>query len=136
MTFSNRAVERIRSRTNPPQSWYLDLGLIADYDGSVAPREQDGCHVYRIDPASGAVTRVAGDFHHPNGLAFSRDEKFLFIADSGATEEPAAPRHIRKLAVNTDGGGLSSNHPGKRGMFVLIVCTLMFWGILRYRGVW
>lgn len=34
VTFSDRAVARIRGRENPPQSWYLDLGLIADYVGS------------------------------------------------------------------------------------------------------
>jgi len=34
VTFSDRAVARIRGRANPPQSWYLDLGLIADYVGS------------------------------------------------------------------------------------------------------
>jgi alanine-glyoxylate transaminase/serine-glyoxylate transaminase/serine-pyruvate transaminase len=34
VSFSARAVERIRGRANPPQSWYLDLGLIADYVGS------------------------------------------------------------------------------------------------------
>jgi alanine-glyoxylate transaminase/serine-glyoxylate transaminase/serine-pyruvate transaminase len=34
VSFSARAVERIRTRSNPPQSWYLDLGLIADYVGT------------------------------------------------------------------------------------------------------
>jgi alanine-glyoxylate transaminase/serine-glyoxylate transaminase/serine-pyruvate transaminase len=34
VTFSPRAVERIRSRTVPVQSWYLDLGLIGDYVGT------------------------------------------------------------------------------------------------------
>jgi alanine-glyoxylate transaminase / serine-glyoxylate transaminase / serine-pyruvate transaminase len=34
VTFSDRAVERVRSRTTPAQSWYLDLALIADYVGS------------------------------------------------------------------------------------------------------
>ena len=34
VSFSDRAVARVRSRANPPQSWYLDLGLIADYVGS------------------------------------------------------------------------------------------------------
>jgi alanine-glyoxylate transaminase/serine-glyoxylate transaminase/serine-pyruvate transaminase len=33
VTFSPRALERVRSRTTPPQSWYLDLGLIGDYVG-------------------------------------------------------------------------------------------------------
>lgn len=31
VSFSERAVQRIRSRGTPPQSWYLDLGLIARY---------------------------------------------------------------------------------------------------------
>lgn len=34
VTFSERAVERIRSRREPPQSWYLDLGLIGAYVGA------------------------------------------------------------------------------------------------------
>ena len=34
VTFSDRALERIRTRTTPPQSWYLDLGLIGDYVGA------------------------------------------------------------------------------------------------------
>jgi alanine-glyoxylate transaminase/serine-glyoxylate transaminase/serine-pyruvate transaminase len=34
VSFSQRAVDRVRGRANPPQSWYLDLGLIADYVGS------------------------------------------------------------------------------------------------------
>ncbi len=85
--------------------WFTDpdYGIIADYEGARAPREQDGCHVYRIDPVNRAVTRVASDFHHPNGLAFSRDEKHLYIADSGASEDAGGPRHIRRLVVNGDG---------------------------------
>jgi alanine-glyoxylate transaminase/serine-glyoxylate transaminase/serine-pyruvate transaminase len=31
VSFSARAVERIQARANPPQSWYLDLGLLAKY---------------------------------------------------------------------------------------------------------
>jgi alanine-glyoxylate transaminase / serine-glyoxylate transaminase / serine-pyruvate transaminase len=34
ITFSPRAVERIRSRNRPVASWYLDVGLIAGYLGS------------------------------------------------------------------------------------------------------
>ncbi len=33
LTFSPRAVERVQTRSTPPQSWYLDLGLIGDYVG-------------------------------------------------------------------------------------------------------
>src|SRR4051794_30656114 len=34
ITLSARAVDRVKQRETPPQSWYLDLGLIADYVGS------------------------------------------------------------------------------------------------------
>jgi alanine-glyoxylate transaminase/serine-glyoxylate transaminase/serine-pyruvate transaminase len=34
ISFSTRAVDRVKGRSAPPQSWYLDLGLIADYVGS------------------------------------------------------------------------------------------------------
>jgi len=34
LSFSARAVERVRHRSAPPQSWYLDLGLLAEYVGT------------------------------------------------------------------------------------------------------
>ena len=85
--------------------WFTDpdYGIIADYEGACAEREQAGCNVYRIDPHSGKLTCVADDFDHPNGLAFSPDEKQLFIADSGATEGDGRPKHIRRFDVNPDG---------------------------------
>ncbi len=91
--------------------WFTDpdYGIIADYEGARAAREQDGCHVYRIDASSGMVTRVATDFHHPNGLAFTRDEKHLYVADSGASEDADGPRHIRRLAVGADGRTLGAS---------------------------
>lgn len=39
ITFSPRAVERIRTRTTPCQSWYLDAALLADYVGEGATRK-------------------------------------------------------------------------------------------------
>lgn len=60
-------------------------------------KEQPGNYVYRHDPKSGRTTAVVKDFVQPNGLAFSPDEKELYIADSGA------PKHIRVFPVNTDG---------------------------------
>ena len=91
--------------------WFTDpdYGIIADYEGGRSEREQDGCHVYRIDPHNGEVTRVASDFDHPNGLAFSRDEKRLFIADSGYTEGPDHPRHIRVFDLAPDGKTLGAS---------------------------
>jgi gluconolactonase len=42
----------------------------------------------------------------PNGLAFSPDEKILYVADSGLSHDPKGPHHIRALPV-AEGGKLS-----------------------------
>jgi len=50
-----------------------------------APREQwdlTFSGVYRITPDLGTMTLLIGDFVIPNGLAFSPDEKVLYINDS------------------------------------------------------
>ncbi|MFZ9299290.1 MAG: SMP-30/gluconolactonase/LRE family protein, partial [Hylemonella sp.] len=101
--------------------WFTDpdYGIIADYEGARSEREQDGCHVYRLDPASGQLTRVANDFHHPNGLAFSPDEQFLYVADSGFTEDAGAPRHIRRFKLSGNGQSLSAGE-------VLMTCSAGF----------
>lgn len=85
--------------------WFTDpsYGILSDYEGMTAEPEMDGCHVYRVDPENGVVRRVAHDFVKPNGLAFSVDEKTLYIADTGASHDPNGPRHIRKFAVGADG---------------------------------
>ncbi|MBW4024474.1 MAG: SMP-30/gluconolactonase/LRE family protein [Proteobacteria bacterium] len=83
--------------------WFTDPGYGIDgpYEGHTAESEV-GRHVYRLDPASGQATIVADDFVRPNGLAFSPDEKLLYIVDSGATH--GGPAHIRVFDV--DGGKL------------------------------
>ena len=84
--------------------WFTDptYGIDSDYEGHKAEPEQDGSHVYRIDP-DGQVTRVLDDFVKPNGLAFSPDESLLYVADTGATHRPDGPRHIRRFKVDESG---------------------------------
>ena len=53
-------------------------------------REQEGNWVYRFDPETKKTTVVSRDFDMPNGLAFSPDEKRLYIADSGKGQRVAA----------------------------------------------
>ena len=91
--------------------WFTDpsYGILFDYEGGRAEAEMDACHVYRIDAESGEVTRVANDFEKPNGLAFSPDEKFLYIADTGITHLKGGPKHIRQLVVNADGKTLGKS---------------------------
>jgi sugar lactone lactonase YvrE len=58
-------------------------------------KEQDCCGVYKVAP-DGEITLVADDFLLPNGLAFTPDEKTLYIDDSRAG-------HIRAFDVAGDG---------------------------------
>ena len=90
--------------------WFTDpsYGIDSNYEGDAAPSEIGACNVYRIDPASGEVTAVATDFVMPNGLAFSTDEKQLYIADTGASHVKNGPRHIRVAEVAADGRSLGS----------------------------
>jgi gluconolactonase len=88
--------------------WFTDpaYGIDSDYEGHKAESEIGACHVYRVDPQSGAVSIVADDFVRPNGLAFSPDEKILYVVDTGATHVDDGPRHIRAFKVG-DNGNLS-----------------------------
>jgi gluconolactonase len=92
--------------------WFTDppYGILFDYEGNLSKMEQDGSHVYRIDGTTGALTRVAADFEKPNGLAFSPDEKHLYIADTGITHKVNGPKHIRRFDVSADGSKLGKNH--------------------------
>ena len=78
--------------------WFTDpsYGIDTDYEGHQAESEIGACHVYRIDPDSGGVSIVADDFDRPNGLAFSADERQLYLVDSGR-------KHLRRFDVAAGG---------------------------------
>jgi gluconolactonase len=89
--------------------WFTDpsYGILSDYEGFRADQEQPACHVFRVD-SDGTLAVVADDFVKPNGLAFSPDERHLYIADSAFSHDPLAPHHIRRFDVaddNTLSGG-------------------------------
>jgi gluconolactonase len=88
--------------------WFTDpaYGIDSDYEGHKDESEIGACHVYRVDPHSGEIKIVADDFVRPNGIAFSPDERRLYVADTGATHVKDGPRHIRVFDVS-DGGRLS-----------------------------
>ena len=91
--------------------WFTDpsYGILADYEGKKSESEIGACHIYRIDPSTGAVSVVADDFVKPNGLAFSRDESILYIADTGISHDPKGPKHIRAFKVKSDGKTLGAS---------------------------
>jgi gluconolactonase len=72
------------------------------------PEPLAGDHVYRYDPRAGEVAVVADSFDKPNGLAFSPDERVLYVGDSGANQErgsfyPSRPHHIVAFNVARTG---------------------------------
>lgn len=78
-----------------------------------------GDHVYRHDPATGRVCKVADTFDKPNGLAFSPDEGTLYVTDSGANQEPGSyylgrPHHVVAFDVR-DG-----RHLGPSRVFAVV----------------
>lgn len=86
--------------------WFTDpsYGIDTDYEGDKAESEIGACYVYRIDPASGAVEAVITDMVRPNGLAFSLDEKRLYVVDTGRTHGANNPAHMRVFDVDEKGG--------------------------------
>jgi gluconolactonase len=90
--------------------WFSDpsYGIMTEFEGSRSEQEQGGCYVYRVDPKTGEIATVVEDFVKPNGLAFSPDEKILYVADSAASHDPNAPHHIRAFDV-VDGRKLTNS---------------------------
>lgn len=81
--------------------WFTDppYSIISDREGRVAPPEYDGCYVFRLEEGSGDLTAMITDMTHPNGLAFSPDERILYVSDTGWLRDKADPRHIRAYDV-------------------------------------
>jgi gluconolactonase len=96
--------------------WFTDppYGIVSDYQGFKGESELGKNYIFRIDGQSGALTIVNDDCDRPNGLAFSLDEKQLYVADSGASQ-----RNMKVFDV-TDGGKLAKGRvfaPCKGGRF-------------------
>ena len=73
ITFSNRAVETVQTRTTPVQSWFMDVGLVIGYWGTATKRS----------------------YHHtaPINALYSLHESLLMLQEEGV--EQAWVRHER-----------------------------------------
>ena len=80
--------------------WFTDpgYGSLGEYEGHKGDLLLKEA-VYRIDPGSGTMELVLDDMFKPNGLCFSPDYKLLYVADSGISHYPEAPRNIRVYDV-------------------------------------
>jgi len=81
--------------------WFTDpdYGIKTDYEGDKAEPDLDSCNVYRVDTA-GTISLVIDSMFKPNGLAFSPDESYLYVSDTGASDVPGGPRHIRRFELD------------------------------------
>lgn len=70
-------------------------------------------NVYRFDPKTNELTAVIKTLKMPNGIAFSPDEKILYVIDSGACQAPRTyyekyPHAIYAFDVSGDGKQLTN----------------------------
>jgi gluconolactonase len=85
--------------------WFTDppFGLHSDYEGNKGAQEIDA-NVYRLEAGTHEPTIVAEGVLGPNGLAFSPDEKLLYIVESRGVP------NRKMLAYDvTDGGRKLAN---------------------------
>jgi len=76
--------------------WFTDpgYGILLNYEGHKAELQLKEA-VYRIDAKTLKLDKLTDDIVKPNGLCFSPDYKRLYVADTGASHNPDAPRNIK-----------------------------------------
>ncbi len=84
--------------------WFTDpvYGISTDYEGGKQAPELPPA-VYRLDPGTGALDVVADDFVGPNGIAFSPDERLLYVSETGGQFDADPVQHIRVFDVAENG---------------------------------
>lgn len=94
--------------------WFTDptFGIIMPNQGAIAEPELDHRSVYRFDPLTGDLKRMA-DFEEPNGLDFTADGATLYVSDTSLSlgEVPthtAGTKHEIIAFDVGDGGTLST----------------------------
>ena len=81
--------------------WFTDpgYGSLMNYEGvkakgdSKQPYQKEA--VYRIDGKTLKIEKMTDEIFKPNGLCFSPDYKKLYVADTGASHYPEAPKNIK-----------------------------------------
>ena len=85
--------------------WFTDppYGIVGDEEGYRAASQVIGCYVYRFDEANKRATIAISDTQRPNGLAFSPDDKWLYVADMSIIDFPTqGRREIRAYRLDGD----------------------------------
>ncbi|WP_156841900.1 SMP-30/gluconolactonase/LRE family protein [Novosphingobium aquimarinum] len=96
--------------------WFTDpiFGIVMPNQGALADPELDHRSIYRFDPATGDLARMA-DFEQPNGIGFSPDGGTLYVSDTSLSLgevpgfEAGAKHEIIAFDVDVHRGGALSN---------------------------
>jgi gluconolactonase len=93
--------------------WFTDppFGLLGYYEGERAESELSPA-VWRLDPQSGRASVIADDIAAPNGLAFSPDERTLYVVASRETPRKILAYDVvdgtrvanRRVLIDAEGG--------------------------------
>jgi gluconolactonase len=80
--------------------WFTDpgYGSLMNYEGHKGELHLKEA-IYHIDPKTGKMAVVDKEMYKANGLCFSPDYKKLYVADTGASHYPDAPKNIRVFDV-------------------------------------
>ena len=87
--------------------WFTDppYGILTDQEGHKSVSEQDGNHLFMVDPSL-KIKKINAKFDKPNGLAFSPNGKYLYVADSGAANpgnfDLSRPHNIQVFELDDD----------------------------------
>ena len=89
--------------------WFTDppYGIVSDHEGYKADSELGHCYVFRFDGAARDLAIVSDHFIDPNGLAFSPDERTLYVADTSSGRVENGFHHILAFDV-IDGRSLAN----------------------------
>jgi gluconolactonase len=82
--------------------WFTDpgYGSLMNYEGHKGALEIKEA-VYRID-RNGKMEKLTDEMFKPNGLCFSPDYKKVYIAETGASHYPNAPKNIMMYDIADD----------------------------------
>ncbi len=88
--------------------WFTDpgYGSLGNYEGHLGKLHIKEA-VYRIDAKTGKMDKVTDEIFKPNGLCFSPDYRKLYVADTGSSHYPDAPKNIKVWDV-VDGTKLAN----------------------------
>jgi gluconolactonase len=91
--------------------WFTDppYGILSNREGHQAESELGANHVFRFDPATHELQIASAFVEEPNGLAFSPDERVLYVSDTSAATRTDGSGNHHIVAFDVTGGRELSN---------------------------